>query len=357
MKKRWKIFWIVCGSMFLIGIICCSVSWGMGTTMADIAHQFPYGIGWVSENETYSYLEDDDWDDDDDDWDDDDDDDWDDDDDDDWDDDDWDDDDWDDDEDDDRDDAQDAGNDKSQQQQNEKQKAAVTSQEKENMRGATGIIEGNGKEVYPDISRIKSTVRAGRIHLKTQSGTDEITVESKGTHEKLGFRAYAKNGTLYLTSDKKITKVKNIGKGTITVTLPEDMELEEAELNLKAGELKAEQIHAKNMEVNAGAGEVSILEFASEKAEFKCGAGSVTAAGDVKEKIDADCGVGEIHLKIKGKQKDYNYDLDCGIGEIKCGDYRLSGFGAEKNIDNGADKKMDIDCGIGSINVSFMEQI
>ena len=37
MKKRWKIFWIVCGSMFLIGIICCSVSWGMGTTLTDIA--------------------------------------------------------------------------------------------------------------------------------------------------------------------------------------------------------------------------------------------------------------------------------------------------------------------------------
>lgn len=53
MKKRWKIFWIVCGSMFLIGIICCSVSWGMGTSLTDIAHQFPHGISWVSEDKTY----------------------------------------------------------------------------------------------------------------------------------------------------------------------------------------------------------------------------------------------------------------------------------------------------------------
>ena len=57
------------------------------------------------------------------------------------------------------------------------------------------------------------------------------------------------------------------------------------------------------------------------------------------------------------KQKDYNYDLDCGIGEIRCGDDSFSGFGREKSIDNGADKKMDIDCGIGSINVAFMEQL
>ena len=107
----------------------------------------------------------------------------------------------------------------------------------------------------------------------------------------------------------------------------------------------------------AGAGEVNILEFAAEKAEFKCGAGSITATGDVKKKIEADCGVGEINLKIKGKQKDYNYDLDCGIGEIRCGDDSFSGFGREKSIDNGTDKKMDIDCGIGSINVAFMEQL
>lgn len=60
MKKRWKIFWIVCGSMFLIGIICCSVSWGMGTTLTDIAHQFPHGISWVSEDKTYGDPDDDD---------------------------------------------------------------------------------------------------------------------------------------------------------------------------------------------------------------------------------------------------------------------------------------------------------
>ena len=125
-------------------------------------------------------------------------------------------------------------------------------------------------------------MREGRIHLKTQSDTDEITVESKDTHEKLGFCAFAKNGTLYLTSNKKIKRIKNIGKGTITVTLPKDMELEKAELDLKAGELRAEQILAKDLEVNAGAGEVNILEFAAEKAEFKCG---VTKEKNRKEEI------------------------------------------------------------------------
>ena len=80
------------------------------------------------------------------------------------------------------------------------------------MKDATGIIEGNGKAAYQNIREIKSTVGAGRIHLKTQPDTDEITVESKDTHKKLGFRAYAKDGILYLTSNKKITKTRNVGK-------------------------------------------------------------------------------------------------------------------------------------------------
>ena len=111
MKKRWKIFWIVCGSMFLIGIICCPVSWGMGTTLTDIAHQFPYGIGWVSEDKTYSDPDDDD------------------------------------DIDDDIDDDQDEDNetDTDDDQDEQKQGEAAQAQEKANMKDATGVIEGNGK--------------------------------------------------------------------------------------------------------------------------------------------------------------------------------------------------------------------
>ena len=312
MKKRWKIFWIVCGSMFLIGIICCSVSWGMGTTLTDIAHQFPYGIGWVSEDKTYSDPDDDDDDDDiDDDIDDEQDD-------------------WDDDDDDER---------------------------RDNMEGIANILENNGKASYKDINSIKSNVYAGSIHLKKGTGTDVITVESIDINEKLGFRAFEKDGILYLTSNKKIKKSNTIGKGTITVTIPENMAFNEIELNMKAGKLKADQIRTNNLEVNAGAGEVNILDFQAEQAEFVCGAGSVTASGDAGRKLEADCGVGELLLNLKGVKEDYNYDLECGIGEIRCADESYSGFGKDYTIDNHAAKNMEIECGIGQITVKYMNQM
>jgi DUF4097 and DUF4098 domain-containing protein YvlB len=160
-----------------------------------------------------------------------------------------------------------------------------------------------------------------------------------------------------LTSNKKIKKSNNIGKGTITVTIPENMAFNEIELNMKAGKLKADQIRTKNLEVNAGAGEVNILEFQAEEAEFVCGAGSVTASGDAGKKLEADCGVGELLLNLKGVKEDYNYDLECGIGEIRCADESYSGFGKDYTIDNHAAKNMEIECGIGQITVKYMNQM
>ena len=270
------------------------------------------------------YIVTDKWDNDDDDWDNDD---WDDDD---WDDDDWDNDDWDDD---DRYDEQDDWDD---------------DERRDNMNGIANILENNGKASYKDINSIKSNVYTGSIHLKKGTDTDVITVESIDINEKLGFRAFEKDGILYLTSNKKIKKSNNIGKGTITVTIPENMAFNEIELNMKAGKLKADQIRTKNLEVNAGAGEVNILEFQAEEAEF---------AGDAGKKLAADCGVGELLLNLKGVKEDYNYDLECGIGEIRCADESYSGFGKDYTIDNHAAKNMEIECGIGQITVKYMNQM
>ena len=66
MKKRWKIFWIVCGVMFLTGVICCVVANRVfGVTLTDIAAEFPHGIVIGSDTDEDDWDDDGDWDDDD----------------------------------------------------------------------------------------------------------------------------------------------------------------------------------------------------------------------------------------------------------------------------------------------------
>ena len=328
MKKRWKIFWIICAVMFIIGLSCCVVADKvLGVRAKDIVAEFPNGIVAGSGASKYIYQADNDWDDDrdDDDWDDDDRDD------DDWDDDDRDDDDWDDDH-------------------------AGYTENNTNPKEKNNMINGNGKAAYQQIKKIKGKIYAGTVYFKT-AATDEITVESKETHENLGFQAYEKNGILYLKTNDKVRTKKNIGKGSITVTLPKSQRFEDVNLILKAGELNMDEISADELEVKSGAGEVFVENFTVNKAEFECGAGSISGAGDVANTLDIDCGVGEINLKLKGNQNDYDYDLECGVGEIKCGKDTYSGFGKDVYLDNQGSKKMNLECGIGQITIDYVTEL
>ena len=119
-EKRWKIFWIVCGICFLVGIICCGAAWGIGTTLDDIMHGFPEEMKWGSK--VTKYIVTDKWDQDDDD----------------------------------RYDEQDDWDD--------------DDERRDNMNGIANILENNGKASYKDINSIKSNVYTGSIHLKKGYG-------------------------------------------------------------------------------------------------------------------------------------------------------------------------------------------
>lgn len=47
MKKRWKVFWLICGAIGSIGFICCIVALCLGVTTEAVANYFPNGIGIV----------------------------------------------------------------------------------------------------------------------------------------------------------------------------------------------------------------------------------------------------------------------------------------------------------------------
>ncbi|OUP49569.1 DUF4097 family beta strand repeat-containing protein [Lachnoclostridium sp. An181] len=51
MKKGWKIFWGICGSVFAVGCILCIVSLALGFSWKEAKRLYPHGIGVVWRNE------------------------------------------------------------------------------------------------------------------------------------------------------------------------------------------------------------------------------------------------------------------------------------------------------------------
>lgn len=142
-------------------------------------------------------------------------------------------------------------------------------------------------------------------------------------------------------------------EGVIVIQIPPETKPEEISLEIGAGVLNVENIQTKELEVEVGAGEVTIERFQAEEFQLECGAGEAEIRyGDAKE-IQIDCGVGTVTYYASGRKQDYDYDLQCGIGALTVGGDSYSGLGSERKIQNNGNKKMNIECGIGVVDVIF----
>ena len=197
------------------------------------------------------------------------------------------------------------------------------------------IVKGEGSEIVLDTNDISEKFMKD---LVIRQKDEELKIEVK---DRKSWEKWAKN--------------QYKSQGTLLVQIPEGMRFEEADLKVGAGILRADDIQASELDVEVGAGEVSLESFAAEEFDLQCGAGEAYVSGDASEEAKIECGVGSVTYTALGNQQDYNYELNCGIGELNVGDRSFSGLGSEQKINNNGSRSMKIECGIGSVTVVFEE--
>lgn len=159
-----------------------------------------------------------------------------------------------------------------------------------------------------------------------------------------------------LKNRSKWDKLGNTGyesKGALLVWLPSGHEFDEVSVKVGAGVLYADDIHAKELDIEVGAGRVNLDSFTAKELDLECGAGEAILYGEVEKKANIECGVGQVNYTAVGYQEDYDYEVSCGIGSVTVGSDSYSGLGGERKVNNGGSKKMEIECGIGMVDVSF----
>lgn len=184
------------------------------------------------------------------------------------------------------------------------------------------------------------------------------------------------------------------GNTKIYLYLPENMVLDEIDIDLGAGKLQAGYLRAREIEIEAGAGKCDFegLE-AAESVDISMGAGKITvdaltakevkldmAAGDLKVnhaqisrktemnmsmgsadlqgmfagEVDVECSMGNLTLNLEGAEKDYNYEIESGMGNVRIGGKSYNVID-EHEIYNGAGSTMEIACSMGTVDVNFTE--
>lgn len=193
------------------------------------------------------------------------------------------------------------------------------------------VREGSGDSVIVDKSNVNDKLK-DRINWEQDDG--ELTIKDQTTHNLL----------------KKIS-VKDAG--TLVIQVPKDRALEDVSLEVGAGQLIVESLHAGCLDITVGAGRAVVEQFEVKELNIDCGAGQAELTGTVTHESEIECGVGSIDLALTGGQNEFDYELDCGIGQLRVGDESYTGLSNKRSIDNGTGKLMDIDCGIGEVQVSF----
>lgn len=315
MKNGWKIFWIVCGSVFCLGIVFCIAGRMMGTSFheaveeLDARTRFLPMLNFIDSDSEGDYME----------------------------------------------------------------SVSKINNGREYGYGERADEPGI-TESYSGIRKID--VDAVGIQLQVLASPDkDVHVEAVNVDKRLRFKCIQDRDELNITTTKKLHTINRIKEyATVWLLLPEE-QLEELDLCNEAGEIYVADADALEFSLNVGAGQAVADSFTAQTADLECGAGQITATGTILKEGDVECGIGEIELTLAGKETDYNCDIECGIGEVKIGERSFSGIGVSKSglgeddyedYDNEYDdkeeyhlggtsggKKLSVECGIGSVNIKF----
>lgn len=224
----------------------------------------------------------------------------------------------------------------------------------------------NGKkidfnEAYENIKIVEIDSQYSEVIVKKG---EIFEVDAKNVNSK--FTSKEKNHVLTI-KEKRNWNFFARDKGTITITIPKNIELEMLKVDTGSGSLEINEINSIKLDVNQGAGVILIKNSNFSNTSIDGGAGKMTITNSTLNNLDLDSGVGEVTLnaKIAGDS-----EIDCGVGELNITllgneeDYQVKvekGIGSinlnNKDIDSGiygeGHNKIDIEGGIGSIKINF----
>lgn len=242
----------------------------------------------------------------------------------------------------------------------------------------TGLYKESETDMYDEFSgevkKLDIDIKAGKVVI--QPG-EILSVKSSRVIEKY-IGVDFEDGCLKVEEDQwNFRKVLSWLPGNdyspeIIITIPEGTVLEEAEIDVGAGQGVIRDITARKLSGDVSAGElkginltvqeegslevktgsIDMSRFRGNGMELECRVGSIKLEGSLTGKTAADCNVGEIRLILEGKESDYHYDVDCNLGDVIINDSHYSGVNNTVKRENTDGYEMRLTCDVGSIKVT-----
>lgn len=221
----------------------------------------------------------------------------------------------------------------------------------------------NYVETYQEVSQIKIDVNASKVIVRLGS---ELKVEANNVSKNFTSKLVNMN---ILKIEEHDSWFWNHRSGEIIVTIPENMPLEELDIDCGAGKIEIDSITARKLDLDAGAGLLTINHSNFSNTDIDGGAGELKITSSILRNLDLDAGVGKV--SIEGEIYGHS-QIDCGIGEVNfdlgnsenyhfmiqkgLGSIRVNGVNYNDDTTIGTGENIvKISGGIGSININYNE--
>ena len=258
---------------------------------------------------------------------------------------------------------------------------AFVPNQKENTNVTATEYDDEEEEQKMDTQAVYENVK----NLKIKSGIYKVQIESdssvnKGVKVSLSnvssdYKIKYKEGSKTLETEDNddifhFWKDKDeISKGTITISVSDNTELDKVRVEMGVGTVTIEDIIMTELDVKCGVGAFACENVKAEHADIEGGVGSVRCddvmfdgleveggVGDIKidgvltGKTSVVAGMGAIELDINGKKENYNLNVETGLGSIYIDGKKCSDIEDNNNSQNNL---LDVEGGIGSVKINF----
>lgn len=216
-----------------------------------------------------------------------------------------------------------------------------------------------------EIKKLEVEAEIGKVVLVQDPDADEILLSGNRT-----WWSCQKEGEklkVQLDSDRH----KDEDGLLVTIHVPAGYRFEKVDLQVKGQGVDAKYLKGRKyegtliemrslsadvLEAQAEMGTIKILDGDIGTLEASCQTGTLGFQGTVSGNIEAECTVGEVCMELNDPKEAFNYEIQCSMGAVTIGEEDFAQLDGQKDIDNGAEKKMELDCQVGAIQVRFANQ-
>ena len=185
----------------------------------------------------------------------------------------------------------------------------------------------DGENVIVDISRCREDLR-DTINITHDGAKLQVEMQDRG-------------------------RLRTQNSGTIYISVPRGKYFEKISADAKAGLIKLLELKAGELSVKAGAGKIIVSSFSAETLSADCGVGQITLEGKVTDSAEINCSVGEVICTLTGTMEAYDYEVKCGVGKLLINGESYSGISNKMKIDNGSGRRIEAECDLGSVEITF----